>query len=228
MESDNDRLRINLRVLRERVERACEKSARPRSSVRLIAVTKTHPVETVQALIDLGVNDIGESRAQEIEEKVPLLMGDITVHMIGHLQTNKVARLLPHIKWVQSIDREKLISRIEFCHKGTSKLKALVEVNTSEEASKSGCMPQECRAVCERVAASETMEFCGLMTIGPLHGSEMEVRESFSSVRRLSETCRDLAPVMELSMGMSGDFEWAIEEGATMIRVGTALFGERH
>lgn len=228
MGSDNSRLRVNLGVLQERVERACEKSARPRSSVRLIAITKTHPVETIQELIDLGVNNIGENRVQEIEEKVPLLRGDFTVHMVGHLQTNKVAHLIPHVKWIQSIDREKLISRIEFCHKETSKLSALVEVNTSKEAAKSGCMPQECRALCERVAASKAMEFCGLMTIGPLNGSESEVRESFSSLRRLSETCCDLAPAMELSMGMSGDFEVAIEEGATLVRIGTALFGSRN
>jgi pyridoxal phosphate enzyme (YggS family) len=227
MESDRGHLRLNLDALRDRIERACEKSARPGNSVRLIAVTKTYPVETVQALIDFGVTEIGESRVQEIEEKVPLLTGNFTVHMVGHLQTNKVAQVLPHVKWIQSIDREKLISRIEFCNKAASKLKALVEVNTSGEAAKSGCMPQECRTLCERVAASGAMEFCGLMTIGPLNGGETEVRKSFSILRHLGETCRDLAPAMELSMGMSGDFEWAIEEGATMIRVGTALLGTR-
>jgi pyridoxal phosphate enzyme (YggS family) len=227
MEPDKENLRAGIEALRERIKRACEKAARPENSVRLIAVTKTHPVETVQALIDLGVRDIGESRVQEIEEKAPLLSGDFLLHMVGHVQTNKAARLLAHVKWIQSIDREKLVSRIESCHTGPSKLWALVEVNTSGEVSKSGCAPQECRVLCERVRRSSALEFCGLMTVGPREGGESAVRASFALLRRLGEACRDLAEDFQLSMGMSGDFEWAIEEGSTMIRVGTALLGER-
>ncbi len=175
----------------------------------------------------MGVCEIGENRVQEIEEKAPLLKGRFSLHMVGHLQTNKVGHALLYVKWIQSIDREKLVSRIEFCHKGPDRVKALVEVNTSGEASKSGCLPQECRTLCERVAGSAALEFCGLMTSGPLNGSEKEVRESFALLRQLGETCHGLAPALELSMGMSGDFEWAIEEGSTMIRAGTALLGER-
>lgn len=228
METDKERLRVKLAALQERIERACRKAGRPKDSVRLVAVTKTHPAETIQALIDLGIKDIGENRVQEIEEKFSgRLKGDFSLHLVGHLQTNKVGRVLPFVNWIQSVDREKLVSRIEFCRTGTSKLKALVEVNTSGEASKSGCTPQECRALCERVCRSSALEFCGLMTVGPLSGGEREVRESFSVLRRLGETCRDLAPGLELSMGMSGDFEWAIEEGSTMIRVGTVLLGNR-
>lgn len=220
-------LQSNLAQVRGRVERACAKTGRTTDTVRLIAVTKMHPAETVQALIDIGVCDIGENRVQEIEEKAPLLKGSFSLHMVGHLQTNKAGHVLPHVSWIQSIDREKLVSRIENCHTGASKVKALVEVNTTGEASKSGCLPQECRALCERVAASSALEFRGLMTIGPLNSGERAVRESFSLLRRLGETVSSLAQTIELSMGMSGDFEWAIEEGSTMIRVGTALLGER-
>ena len=222
-----EHLQSNLAQVRGRVERACAKTGRTTDSVRLIAITKTHPAETVQALIDMGVCEIGENRVQEIEEKAPLLKGKFSLHMVGHLQTNKAGHVLPHVAWIQSIDREKLVSRIESCPRGSARVKSLVEVNKTGEASKSGCLPQECSALCERVAASSALEFRGLMTVGPLNGGEKTVRESFILLRRLSETVSCLAPAIELSMGMSGDFEWAIEEGSTMIRVGTALLGKR-
>jgi PLP dependent protein len=224
---DGGRLRKRIEEIEGRIAGACRRAGRPRSAVRLVAVTKTHPVATVQNLIDAGISDIGENRVQEIEQKAPLLKGNFTLHLVGHLQTNKVAVVLPHVGWIHSIDRERLVSRIEFCRPQGPKLRALVEVNTSGESTKSGCTPEECHPLCERVAGSGALEFCGLMTIGPLQGDERRIRESFAQLRRLGETCRDLAASVELSMGMSGDFEWAIEEGATMIRVGTALLGER-
>jgi PLP dependent protein len=228
VESEKDRLRVNLEEIRARIARAAGKAGRMADAVLLVAVTKTHPVETIQALVDLGVRDIGENRVQEIERKAPALTGDFSMHMVGHLQTNKVADVLPHVKWIQSIDSDRLVSRIEHCNHTTAVFNALVEVNTSGEASKSGCMPEACRALCEQVAQSKSLKFRGLMTIGPLNAGESEVRRSFVLLRKLAEACRDLAPAaMELSMGMSGDFEWAIEEGSTMVRIGTALVGER-
>ena len=227
MESGNNSLRFRIDSLRERVGRACKRSGRSPCAVRIVAVTKTHPAEALQAIIDSGIHDIGENRVREIEEKVPLLKGDFSLHMVGHLQSNKAGRILQYVKWIHSVDREKLIARIESCHTGPEKIAALVEVNTTGEASKSGCLPQECRALCERVRRSGALEFRGLMTVGPLQGGEKAARESFSILRRLGEGCRDLTGPFELSMGMSGDFEWAIEEGSTMIRVGTALLGER-
>jgi pyridoxal phosphate enzyme (YggS family) len=215
-----------LESIRHQIEKACERSSRTVESVRLIAVTKTHPVETLQQLIDLGIKDLGENRVNEIEAKVPLLKGDFTMHLIGQLQTNKVARVLPHIDWIQSVDRERLINRIEQFQNG-SKIKALVEVNTSGESSKSGCIPEMCREICERVVASPALEFCGLMTIGPLSSDELLVRNAFSLLRRLGEQCKDLTEKIELSMGMSSDFEWAISEGSTMVRIGSLLLGRR-
>ena len=219
-------LRTRLDIISEKIEFACKKGNRERSSVRLIAVTKTHSVETIQALIDLGVKDIGENRVGEIIQKAPLLHGDYTLHMIGHLQTNKVTPILPYIKWIQSIDRERLISRIEYLYSGTEKIKALIEVNTSGEQSKSGCKPEESRELCERVLQSKSLELQGFMTIGPLGNDELSTRRAFSLLREISEKNSDLLKTPELSMGMSGDFEWAIDEGSTMVRIGTLLLGE--
>lgn len=220
-------LRARLDTISEKIDFACKKANRDRSAVRLIAVTKTHPVETIQALIDLGVKDIGENRVGEIIEKAPFLHGDYTLHMIGHLQTNKVTPILPYIKWIQSIDRERLVSRMEYLYSGTEKIKVLIEVNTSGEQSKSGCTPEECRALCERVLQSNSLELHGFMTIGPLGSNEIATRRAFSLLRDISEKNSDLVKIPELSMGMSGDFEWAIGEGSTMIRIGTLLLGGR-
>lgn len=231
MQLYKEQLRANLASVRSRIDRACERAGRAGDAVRLVAVTKTHPAETVQELLDLGVTEIGENRVQEIEAKAPLLKGGFTLHMVGHLQTNKVAAVLPHVAWIQSIDSGRLVSRIEHCCTARGGIKALVEVNTSGEASKTGCLPEECRRLCELVAGSRALVFRGLMTVGPLDGSEIQTRESFALLRKLGEACRDLLPpatTLELSMGMSDDFEWAIAEGSTMVRIGTALFGGRN
>lgn len=220
-------LSSRLDMVNDRIAKACASAGRDLSSVRLIAVTKTHPVDKIQALINLGVKDIGENRVSEIIEKAPLLNGDFTLHLIGHLQTNKVAPVLPYVSWIQSIDRERLISRIEYLYSGREKLKVLIEVNTSGEQSKSGCKPEECRMLCERVLRSNTLDLHGFMTIGPLGGDELATRKSFALLRQISENNHDLIKLPELSMGMSGDFEWAILEGSSMVRIGTLLFGER-
>ncbi|NLL13646.1 MAG: YggS family pyridoxal phosphate-dependent enzyme [Fibrobacter sp.] len=220
-------LKKRLETVQERIISACEKSGRSVQSVRLIAVTKTHPAEILQKLIDLGIKDLGENRVQEIQAKVPRLKGEFTMHLIGHLQTNKVSKVLPLVKWIQSIDREPLIAKIEKQHQSAEKINALLEVNSSGEVSKSGCDPSQCRALAERIAGSPALKFCGLMTIGPLEGGEVAVRRSFSLLRELGEQCSDLAPGIELSMGMSNDFEWAIQEGSTMVRIGSLLLGER-
>jgi uncharacterized pyridoxal phosphate-containing UPF0001 family protein len=269
-------LKDRLSRIRERISQACARSRRPEGSVRLIAVTKNHPAQTAQDLIDLGVRDIGENRVQEIEAKAPALSGDFTLHMIGHLQTNKAQKVWPLAGWIQSVDREKLVRRLEGLYDGGSggqdngrqnaaptgmidgdgnsltiggngnsrmiggdgdtrmisgdgdyRKKVLVEVNTSGETSKSGCMPEECGRLCDIIMESRALELKGLMTIGPLGGDEAAVRRAFALLRELSLKCCTGIKAPELSMGMSGDFEWAIEEGATMVRVGTALAGSR-
>jgi pyridoxal phosphate enzyme (YggS family) len=227
----DDGLQSRLSEVRGRIEAASLRAGRAADSVRLIAVTKNHPLETAQRLIDLGVRDIGENRVQEIEEKAPTLNGDFTMHMIGHLQTNKAQKVWPLAGWIQSVDREKLVRRLEGLYDDAGpKKKVLVEVNTSGEASKSGCRPDECMRLCDMVAESKALELRGLMTIGPLGGGEAEVRGAFGLLRGLSEKCCSSVGIKkpELSMGMSGDFEWAIEEGATMVRIGTVLVGSRY
>jgi PLP dependent protein len=224
---ERDDLKQRIEVIKERVEMACDRAGRSKNSVRLIAVTKLHPVTTVQAVIDAGIRDIGENRTREIEEKAPQLRGEFNLHMIGHLQSNKAGRILSHIGWIQSIDRERIIKRIESLWKPGEKLPSLVEVNTSGEPSKNGCSPDECYRLCERVVSSNVLDFRGLMTIGPLQGGEKETRKAFSLLRELGEKCNHFTGEFELSMGMSGDFEWAIEEGSTMVRIGSALVGER-
>jgi len=182
--------------VQERIERANRMASRAAGAVRLIAVTKNHPVETVQRLIDLGVLDIGENRVQEIEEKAPNLRGEFTIHMIGHLQTNKAGKVWPLAGWIQSVDREKLVRRLEGlydedCRGGGTpeRKKVLVEVNTSGEESKSGCSPDECERLCNIVAQSNALELKGLMTIGPLGGDERAVRGAFTLLRDLSQKC---------------------------------------
>lgn len=219
-------LHRNYNVLKERIEKACQRSNRKFEDVRLIVVTKTHPIEIAQAVIDLGIKDIGENRVQEIEQKRPFLHGDFSMHMIGHLQTNKAAKVLPLVDWIQSIDSVRLVDKIENANAG-KKIPALVEANTSGELSKSGCAPEECLALCERVKASGALEFKGLMTVGPLNGTEGEIRKSFEKLRVLGEDCRHFSSHVELSMGMSSDFEWAIEEGSTMVRIGSLMLGNR-
>ena len=192
-------LRKKLESVQERIFKACEISKRPVQSVRLIAVTKTQPAEVLQKLIDLGIRDLGENRVQEIVAKVPGLNGEFTMHMIGHLQTNKVSKVLPFVKWIQSIDREPLIAKIEKHHQSADKINALLEVNSSGEVSKSGCDPSQCRALAERIASSPALKFCGLMTIGPLEGGEVAVRRSFSLLRELGSNAGS-GPGIELSM----------------------------
>jgi PLP dependent protein len=221
-------LQQRIELIRERIRNACDRCGRAYESVELIAVTKTKPVGLLQSLIDAGISSLGENRVNEIIDKVPQLHGTFTMHMIGHLQTNKVARVLPHVQMVQSVDRERLIGYIEQHLPEDRKMPVLMEVNTSGESSKNGCAPDDCRMLVERLAGSEKCVLKGLMTIGPLYGDEKVTRDSFALLRRIAEKNSDIIADPVLSMGMSGDFEWAIEEGSTMIRVGSLLCGGRN
>jgi len=225
----HEELRRRYDALIGRVDEACRRAGRSREEVRVVVVTKTHPVETVQAVVDLGIRDIGENRVQEVTRKAPQLHGEYRLHLVGHLQTNKVGKALPLVRWIQSVDRPRLVDKIEERFDGGEPLQALVQVNTSGEGSKWGCSPEQCAALCERVANAPSLRFRGLMTIGPLGGSEKQIRGSFRLLRQLGEQAKGSSEErLELSMGMSDDFEWAIEEGATMIRVGSLLLGRRN
>ncbi len=220
-------LKVRIEQVRERIHRACIQSCRKPDSVVLIAVTKTQPVELLQALLDHGISNLGENRVQEILGKAPLLHGEYTMHLIGHLQTNKVARVLPYVQMIQSVDTVRLVEFIEKYLPGHARIPVLVEINTSGERSKNGCAPENSREIIERIVSSARVIPAGYMTIGPFGSGEKGARASFALLRETAERNRDLIPEYHLSMGMSGDFEWAIQEGATMVRIGSLLCGER-
>jgi PLP dependent protein len=234
----------NLAAIRERVAPAAERSGRAAGDVTLVVVSKTVPVEKIRAAVAAGATHLGENRVQEAEEKYATLgvsgqeqdkvgREGITLHMIGALQRNKVRRAAALFDRVQSVDRPELAfaleqAAVDMRPEGTL-LPVLLEVNLTGEASKSGVGVEGLQALADEVAGCAHLSADGLMTIARLGASEAELHETFATLRRLLEDLRRTHPGdwRHLSMGMSDDFEIAIEEGATMIRLGRAIFGER-
>jgi pyridoxal phosphate enzyme (YggS family) len=209
---------------------ACERAGRDPGSVTLLAVTKGQPPEVVREAAKAGLTLFGENKVQEGKAKIPLCPGNLRWHMIGHLQTNKCRDTVDLFQMVQSVDSlhlaEELNKRAE---QAARTLPVLLEVNIVGEASKFGYKPEALLAEFERINALRRLEIHGLMTVPPWSPVADRARPVFRSLRELKEQCEQLlgAPLPHLSMGMTGDFEVAIEEGATIVRVGTALFGER-
>jgi pyridoxal phosphate enzyme (YggS family) len=226
-----DDLRANWSAVTERVARAAERAGRRPSDVLVVAVSKTVPAERVRAAIEAGVPALGENRVQEAATKVPVVGRAVPWHLIGHLQTNKVRDALACFDLIQSVDRlavaEALAGRAE---RDGRRVAALVQVNVAEEPQKGGFAPSELPSALERLAGLPALVVRGLMTIPPLPGDPEESRPHYRALRKLLDEAqgRGLGTDFgELSMGMSGDFEVAIEEGATMVRIGTAIFGPR-
>ena len=225
-----ERTRANLAGVRFRIEAACRRSGRNADSVTLVAVTKSVGPEEARALSSLGVRDFGENRVQELARKSSALAGlPVRWHMIGHLQRNKVQDLLPHSTIVHSLESAAL-AEVLSRRAGERELEidVLIEVNVAGEASKYGVAPADAGALAEKVAGFPALRLRGLMTMAPLAEDPETVRPVFAALRELAATlARDLPPgaMSELSMGMTQDFEAAVEEGATMVRIGTALFG---
>jgi pyridoxal phosphate enzyme (YggS family) len=220
---------LNSRIekLQDEIRQACVLAGRPVDSVRLVVVTKTHPVEVVQQVIDAGVRDIAENRVQEITAKAPALRGEFRLHLVGHLQTNKVAGAVDHCRMIQSVDSSRLLARIEHYSAAANRCPdILIQVNTSGEQTKSGCNPAEALELCRLAARSRYTVFRGLMTIGPLGATEQQTRQAFAMLRKLRDQC-PTPDKLELSMGMSADFGWAIAEGSTLVRIGSLLLGAR-
>ena len=219
-----------MKVVQQRIEAACARAGRAPGSVTLVAVTKSQPPEVVCAAAGLGLRLFGENKEQEAKAKIPQCPGRLRWHMVGHLQTNKCRDAVELFEMVQSVDSlhlaEELNKRAE---QAARKLPVLLEVNAVGEASKFGCGPDQLLADLGRINALPRLEIQGLMTVPPWTLDPEKVRPVFRQMRELKEQCEQLlgAPLSHLSMGMTGDFEVAIEEGATMVRVGTALFGER-
>ena len=198
-------------------------------AVTLVAVTKTHGADAVRAVTALGVTDVGENRVQEALPKMDEVGGAVRWHLIGHLQRNK-ARSVDRFALVHSIDSIRLADAVATVGKGRGRaVPALLQVNVSGEATKGGFEPGELAAAADHVASLEGLHVEGVMTMAPFEAPEPVLRSTFSGARAALETVRAAgnAAARELSMGMSGDYEIAVEEGATIVRLGTVLFGAR-
>ena len=223
-------LASNLETIRRRIEAACARAGRPESSVTLLAVTKGQPPDVVSEAAQLGLTVFGENKVQEAKAKIPLCPGRLRWHMIGHLQTNKCRDAVDLFEMVQGVDSlhvaEELNKRAD---QAARTLPVLLEVNIVGEASKFGYPPERLLAELTQLNSLNRLEIHGLMTVPPWAAEPERVRPIFRQLRELKSQCEQQlgAPLPQLSMGMTGDFEIAIEEGATMVRLGTALFGPR-
>lgn len=217
-------IEANIREVERRVERACERSRRSLGEMTLVAVTKGVEVQAVKAAFDCGIRDFGENRVQEAEDKIARLLDlkpDVTWHMVGHLQSNKAKRAVELFDIIHSVDSVRLAEVLS--QRAEKPLPVLLEVNVSGETTKGGFSVGEIAIAVEEIRRLPDLKVVGLMTIAPLVADPEEVRPVFRKLREL----RDYLGLEHLSMGMTDDFEVAVEEGATMIRIGRAIFSER-
>ncbi|MBT6156739.1 MAG: YggS family pyridoxal phosphate-dependent enzyme [Planctomycetaceae bacterium] len=218
----------NLSRVRERIAAACGRADRDPASVRLVAVTKYAELEWVCALVEQGVTELGESRPQQLVERASEFGPTVDWHLIGHLQRNKARRALPLVSLIHSVDTFRLLSTLDrLAVELDLQPRVLLEVNASGESQKHGFLPDELASGWNQCLKCERVQVVGLMGMAARVGDVEEARPAFRQLRELLDRLRLLSPVMqlpELSMGMSGDFEIAIEEGATIIRVGSGLY----
>lgn len=230
MSEVTDTVRENLTVIRRRILSACERSGRNPKGVDILAVSKFHPPTAIAAAAQLGLTRFGESRVQEAKAKIPQCPTGLEWHLIGHLQSNKARDALKLFQLIQSVDSLALARELQKqAEKLAQPLRVLLEVNVSGEGSKFGWVADHLLATIQEFRALHRLEIQGLMTMAPFTTNPETVRPVFRHLRELRDRCAERigAPLPILSMGMSGDLEIAIEEGATLVRVGTALFGER-
>ena len=223
-------LAANLETIRLRIKAACDRSDREPNSVTLLAVTKTQPPEVANAAADLGLLVFGENKVQEAKAKIPLCSGKLRWHFIGHLQSNKCRDAVQLFQMIHSVDSLSLAQEInQRADEAAKTMPVLLEVNLAGEASKFGYRPEQLLAELQAINSLPRIEVHGLMTVPPWSPDAESSRPHFRRLRELKEQAETVlgAPLPHLSMGMSGDFEVAIEEGATMVRIGTALFGPR-
>lgn len=232
MADHEQRIRRNLAEVRGRIAQAAQRSGRSPESVRLVAVTKFVGEDAIRALVEAGCTTLGESRPQQLWEKAVALAGlPIHWHLIGHLQRNKVKRTVPLVEMIQSVDSLELATALDR-HGGEAgrRVPVLLEVNVSGEPAKHGFAPAEVAPLLPDLGRLAHLEIRGLMCMASLEGGLDAARRDFAALRNLRDRLRGDCPASvcldELSMGMSGDFEVAIEEGATMVRIGSALFEE--
>jgi pyridoxal phosphate enzyme (YggS family) len=218
-----------LGAVRQRMAAACARAGRRPEDVTLVAVTKTVPPHVAAAITELGVRDLGENRPQELWRKAAVLPTTVRWHLVGHLQRNKVERTLPLVHLIHSVDSLRLLTALEReAERHTCTVAVLLEVNASREAKKHGFSPEEVPALVPEINKLHNVQLCGLMTMAAYDEDAEKARPAFTLVRQLCNRLRaDVGPAHpldQLSMGMSNDFEAAIEEGATLVRLGTVLF----
>lgn len=225
-------LKENLQNVESKIAASCDRSGRRREDVTLIAVSKTKPVETLWKAYDMGIRIFGENKVQELVDKYEALPKDIHWHMIGHLQRNKVKYIIDKVDLIHSVDSVRLAETIDKeAKKHNLTANILIEVNVAKEDTKFGVLPEQLDTLIGEISHFTNIRVLGLMTIAPFVENAEENRAIFSRLRKLSVDIAgkniDNVNVGLLSMGMTNDYEVAIEEGATMIRVGTGIFGER-
>ncbi len=223
-------LAANLRAIQQRIESACARVGRDASSVTLLAVTKNQPPEVVSEAATLGLTLFGENKVQEAKAKIPLCPSRLHWHMIGHLQTNKCRDAVELFELIQSVDSLHLAQELnQRAEQAAKNLPIFLEVNVSGEGTKFGYRPERLLEELSRLQALRRLEIRGLMTMPPWTLEPEKVRPFFRRLRELKERCEQIAGAClpHLSMGMTTDFDVAIEEGATIVRIGTALFGPR-
>ena len=218
----------NLKVIQERILEACERSNRNISEIKIIAVTKYVSTERAAEALDAGVVHLGENRDDGLLAKWQVLKDKPTWHYIGSLQSRKVKNIIDKVEFVHSLDRISLAQEIN--KRAEKKMKCFVQVNVSGEESKQGVQPEDLHDFVLELKEYQNIEICGLMTMAPFTSDEQVLRSCFQKLKKLQLNIQmmklEYAPCIELSMGMSNDYEIAIEEGATMVRIGTALVGE--
>jgi len=217
-------------VIQSRINAACDRVGRDPASVLLLGVTKTHPADTIRAAVELGLTHFGENKVQEAKAKIPECTGRARWHFIGHLQSNKCRDAVELFEMIESVDSLSIAQEIDKRADQAGKtMPILLEVNVAGEGSKFGYKPGTLLAELDAINALPRLEIHGLMAIPPYTPAAEKARPYFQRLKELKQQAEQIlgAPLPHLSMGMSGDFEVAIEEGATIVRVGTALFGER-
>ena len=223
----------NLRIVEDKIAVACKRAGRERDEVKLIAVSKTQPVEAIGEAIEYGINSFGENRVQELREKMEIINDNLDWHLIGHLQTNKVKYVVGKVSLIHSLENVRLAEALD---KEAAKLgvtvDVLVEVNVAKEDTKFGVNPEEVENFIIEVSKYPNIKIKGLMTVAPYTDISEENRKYFRQLKKImvdlnSKNIHNVS-MNVLSMGMTGDYEVAIEEGATLVRVGTGIFGSRN
>lgn len=225
-----ENIATRLELILSQIAAAAQKAGRQPSEVELIAVSKTHPAEIVREAFEAGQPVFGENKVQELLAKAPLLPSAVRWHLIGHLQKNKIRKILPQVELIHGVDSLELAREIDRIAADLGLFpRALLEINVSGEASKFGFQPETVRSQLKEILALPRLQVEGFMTIAPYVEEPGQARPFFAALRTLRDSLATEAgvPFSTLSMGMSGDFEVAVEEGATLVRVGSAIFGAR-